>query len=79
MILLKEIRRRNLPITRSAFIAGEKSFIYLDAFYVDLFLTTNEDENQDFPLPEGVYANFLKNYQQSKQGYQVESSTHQLN
>jgi 5'-nucleotidase len=45
--VLKEIRRRNLPITRSAFIAGEKSSIYLDAFYVDLFLTTNEEDAQD--------------------------------
>lgn len=45
--VLKEIRRRKLPITRSAFIAGEKSSIYLDAFYVDLFLTTNEEDAQD--------------------------------
>ncbi len=45
--VLKEIRRRKLPITRSAFIAGEKSSIYLDAFYVDLFLTTNEKDAQD--------------------------------
>jgi 5'-nucleotidase len=45
--VLKEIRRRDLPITRSAFIAGEKSSTYLDAFYVDLFLTTNEEDAQD--------------------------------
>jgi len=45
--VLKEIRRRNLPITRSAFTAGEKSSSYLDAFYVDLFLTTNEDDAQE--------------------------------
>ena len=45
--ILKEIRRRELFITRSAFISGEKSAIYLDAFYVDLFLTTNEEDAQD--------------------------------
>lgn len=45
--VLKEIRRRGLPITRSAFLAGEQSSIYLDAFYVDLFLTTNEEDAQD--------------------------------
>ena len=45
--VLKEIRRRDLPITRSAFLAGEKSSIYLNAFYVDLFLTTNEEDAQD--------------------------------
>lgn len=44
--VLQEIRRRNLPITRSAFIAGEESTQYLDAFYVDLFLTTNEEDAQ---------------------------------
>jgi len=45
--VLKEIRRRQLPITRSAFLAGEKSSSYLDAFYVDLFLTTNEEDAQE--------------------------------
>ncbi|PJE57233.1 5'-nucleotidase [Marinomonas sp. BSi20584] len=45
--VLKEIRRRKLPITRSAFLAGEKSSSYLEAFYVDLFLTTNEEDAQD--------------------------------
>lgn len=45
--VLNEIRRRQLPITRSAFTAGEKSSNYLDAFYVDLFLTTNEDDAQE--------------------------------
>lgn len=44
--VLKEIRRKGLPITRSAFIAGEDSSNYLDAFYVDLFLTTNETDAQ---------------------------------
>ncbi|MGR5150117.1 5'-nucleotidase [Photobacterium alginatilyticum] len=45
--VLNEIRRRKLPITRSAFTAGEASSIYLDAFYVDLFLTTNEEDAQE--------------------------------
>ncbi|MCK5818258.1 MAG: 5'-nucleotidase [Psychromonas sp.] len=44
--ILKEIRRRQLPITRSAFIAGEQSTMYLEAFYVDLFLTTNQQDAQ---------------------------------
>ena len=44
--VLKEIRRRGLSITRSAFTAGEPSADYLDAFYVDLFLTTNEVDAQ---------------------------------
>ena len=44
--VLKEIRRRNLGITRSAFTAGEPGSDYLEAFYVDLFLTTNESDAQ---------------------------------
>lgn len=44
--VLKEIRRRNLAITRSAFTAGEPSSDYLEAFYVDLFLTTDEKDAQ---------------------------------
>jgi 5'-nucleotidase len=44
--VLKEIRRRNLAITRSAFTAGEPSSDYLEAFYVDLFLTTDEEDAQ---------------------------------
>lgn len=44
--VLKEIRRRGLGITRSAFTAGEPSSDYLEAFYVDLFLTTNEEDAQ---------------------------------
>lgn len=44
--VLNEIRQRELPITRSAFIAGEDSTKYLEAFYVDLFLTTNEEDAQ---------------------------------
>ncbi|WP_159567512.1 5'-nucleotidase [Budvicia diplopodorum] len=44
--VLKEIRRRGLNITRSAFTAGEPVTNYLEAFYVDLFLTTSEDDAQ---------------------------------
>lgn len=44
--VLKEIRRRSLAITRSAFTAGEPSSDYLEAFYVDLFLTTDEKDAQ---------------------------------
>lgn len=44
--VLNEIRRRGLPITRSAFVGGEDSTCYLEAFYVDLFLTTNESDAQ---------------------------------
>lgn len=45
--VLNEIRRRKLGITRSAFTAGEPGTKYLDAFYVDLFLTTNEKDAQE--------------------------------
>lgn len=45
--VLNEIRNRKLPITRSAFTAGESSSKYLEAFYVDLFLTTNEEDAQE--------------------------------
>lgn len=44
--VLKEIRRRDLAITRSAFTAGEPSSDYLEAFFVDLFLTTDEKDAQ---------------------------------
>ena len=44
--VLNEIRRRGLQISRSAFTAGESNVDYLEAFYVDLFLTTNENDAQ---------------------------------
>ena len=44
--VLSEIRRRKLSISRSAFTAGESSVDYLEAFYVDLFLTTSENDAQ---------------------------------
>lgn len=47
MRVLKEIRKRGLHITRSAFTAGEAGVEYLEAFYVDLFLTTNKEDAQE--------------------------------
>ena len=44
--VLKAIRTHSLNITRSAFTAGESSADYLDAFEVDLFLTTNQRDAQ---------------------------------
>ena len=44
--VLNAIRNIGLNITRSAFTAGESSADYLEAFDVDLFLTTNENDAQ---------------------------------
>jgi 5'-nucleotidase len=44
--VLKTIRLDGLNITRSAFTAGESVVDYLDAFDVDLFLTTNVEDAQ---------------------------------
>ena len=44
--VLNTIRKLKLNITRSAFTAGESSADYLEAFDVDLFLTTNESDAQ---------------------------------
>lgn len=44
--VLNTIRSLSLNISRSAFTAGESSADYLDAFGVDLFLTTNEEDAQ---------------------------------
>lgn len=44
--VLNSIRNIGLNITRSAFTAGESSADYLEAFDVDLFLTTNENDAQ---------------------------------
>lgn len=56
--VLKEIRDRRIPITRSAFTAGEDSSRYIEAFYVDLFLTTNEMDAQQV-IDSGVCASAL--------------------
>jgi len=44
--VLNNIRSRRLPITRHAFTGGESVVSYLDAFDVDLFLTTNVGDAQ---------------------------------
>ena len=44
--VLNSIREQNLDISRSAFTAGEPVTDYLQAFNVDLFLTTNEEDAQ---------------------------------
>jgi 5'-nucleotidase len=44
--VLNSIRQLGLNISRSAFTAGEPSADYIEAFNVDLFLTTNEKDAQ---------------------------------
>lgn len=44
--VLNSIREQGLDISRSAFTAGESVTDYLEAFEVDLFLTTNEEDAQ---------------------------------
>jgi len=44
--VLKTIRHDKLDITRSAFTGGESVVGFIDAFDVDLFLTTNVDDAQ---------------------------------
>jgi len=44
--VLNTIKKLGLNITRSAFTAGESSADYLEAFNVDLFLTTDESDAQ---------------------------------
>ena len=44
--VLHAIRERQLPIIRHAFTGGESVVDYLDAFAVDLFLTTNPGDAQ---------------------------------
>jgi 5'-nucleotidase len=46
VMILNNIKKLNLDITRSAFTAGESTADYLEAFNVDLFLTTNEVDAQ---------------------------------
>ncbi len=53
--VLNTIRTLGLDITRSAFTAGESSADYLEAFDVDLFLTTNESDAQKI-IDSGVCA-----------------------
>lgn len=44
--VLNNIRRLELPVTRHAFTGGESVTAYLDAFDVDLFLTTKASDAQ---------------------------------
>ncbi len=44
--VFNNIRQQNLDITRSAFTGGESVVDYLDAFDVDLFLTTSSSDAQ---------------------------------
>jgi 5'-nucleotidase len=44
--VFNEIRRRDLNISRHAFTGGEAVTDYLEAFYVDLFLTTDSKDAQ---------------------------------
>lgn len=44
--VLNSIRHKNLKISRSAFTAGESAVDYLEAFDVDLFLTTSVNDAQ---------------------------------
>jgi 5'-nucleotidase len=44
--VFNNIRSRGLPISRHAFTGGESVVDYLDAFDVDLFLTTNVEDAQ---------------------------------
>lgn len=46
LCVLHNIRKRALPITRHAFTGGETVAPYLDAYDVDLFLTTNPKDAQ---------------------------------
>ena len=56
--VLNTIREIELDITRSAFTAGESSADYLEAFDVDLFLTTNEKDAQKV-IDNGVCASAI--------------------
>ncbi len=53
--VLNTIRTLELGITRSAFTAGESTVDYLEAFDVDLFLTTDEPDAQSV-IDSGVCA-----------------------
>ncbi len=56
--VLNTIRSFGLDITRSAFTAGESSADYLEAFNVNLFLTTDEDDAQKV-IDNGVCASAI--------------------
>ena len=56
--VLNTIKKLGLNITRSAFTAGESSADYLEAFDVDLFLTTDESDAQKV-IDSGVCASAI--------------------
>ena len=43
-MILNNIRKKGVDITRSVFTGGETVVDYLEAFNVDLFLTTSIDD-----------------------------------
>ncbi|MDQ9256655.1 5'-nucleotidase, partial [Escherichia coli] len=46
LMILNNIRKKGVDITRSVFTGGETVVDYLEAFNVDLFLTTSIDDAQ---------------------------------
>ncbi len=68
MVVMKAVRRLGLPLTRFAFTGGEPLPPYIEAFSVDLFLSTSESDVQQvvdsgscaaalvYPPPEGFDA-----------------------
>ncbi len=58
--VLSNIRRHQLKISRSAFTGGESVPDYLDAFDVDLFLTTNAEDAQNVIDSQACAAAVLK-------------------
>jgi len=58
--VLHNIRRKGLPISRHAFTGGESVVDYLDAFDVDLFLTTRSKDAQKVIDAGGCAAAILK-------------------
>ena len=58
--VFNNIRSRGLPISRHAFTGGESVVDYLDAFAVDLFLTTNVEDAQRVIDAQACAAAILK-------------------
>jgi 5'-nucleotidase len=64
--VLNTIRHDKLAITRSAFTAGESVTVYLEAFYVDFFLTTDVADAQKVNDSKACAAAILKRPPESK-------------
>jgi 5'-nucleotidase len=58
--VFNNIRQRNLPISRHAFTGGESVVDYLEAYDVDLFLTTNVSDAQRVIDGKGCAAAVVK-------------------